>query len=86
MEEEHAQIKGVLGHKIKLVADSMRITNVEGRDVNIEATGARMVSTETKGAWTIFQGEHLSSRLRKRGSHSLTDDVSDHSINSTFMA
>ena len=85
MRQEYTQMEGLLGHELKLVADSMRITCVEGREVNIEATGARMVWTETKGAWTIFHGEQYIVSM-KLGLSSLTNGLSKHSINSTFMA
>lgn len=58
MNEEYRKLDGLLGQQIRLVADDMRITNVDGRDVVIEARGARVLWTESKGAWTIFTGEH----------------------------
>ena len=58
MLEIHQHMQGLLGHEMKLVVDDMRITNVQGREVDIEARGARMFWTEDEGAWTVFKGEH----------------------------
>lgn len=57
IETENKDLGNMLGQDFKIMTDGMRITAVNGLEVHIEARGARMLWTESKGAWTIFQGE-----------------------------
>lgn len=57
MTEEHERLQSILGHEVKIVADGLVVMKVEGREVHLEGKGCRMMWSDSKGAWTMFQGE-----------------------------
>jgi len=46
-----------LGSEVKIRTDGLKVTNLQGKEVNLEATGSRTLWTEKRGTWTMFQGE-----------------------------
>jgi len=53
-----------LGSEVKISTDGLKVTNLKGKEVDLEATGSRTLWTEKRGTWTVFQGEQ--SKLKGR--------------------
>jgi hypothetical protein len=60
MEAEYKAMEAYMGVSLRISTDGLRVTKMDGKDLELEGTGSRMMWTEKRGKWTVFQGRSLS--------------------------
>jgi hypothetical protein len=61
---EYDALLQYIGSEVKVTAEGLRVMLVNGKEMHLEGSGARMMWTAKRGAWTVFQGR--SSKLKGR--------------------
>lgn len=54
---EYDALLPYLGSEVKISAECLKVLKVNGKELDLEGYGARMMWTEKRGTWTVFQGE-----------------------------
>lgn len=60
LEAEHKEMEGCVGLDVKIALDGLKVIKLHGKEVELEGTGSRMMWTEKRGKWTVFQGRSAS--------------------------
>jgi hypothetical protein len=84
VEAEYDALLPYLGSEVKISAEGLKVININGRELDLEANGSRMMCTEKRGTWTVFQG--MSSELRGRSKIQLTINRYNSVIDYTILA
>lgn len=61
---EYDALREYIGSEVKVSAEGLKVMLVNSKEMHLEGSGARMMWTEKRGAWTVFQGR--SSKLKGR--------------------
>jgi hypothetical protein len=65
VEAEHEAMLPYLASEIKIATDGLKVIKIDGKDVGLEGIGSRMMWTESRGTWTVFQGKSNQSQSSK---------------------
>jgi hypothetical protein len=64
IEAEYDALRQYIGSDVKVSGQGLKIMRVNGKELHLDGSGARMMWTAKRGAWTVFQG--MSSKLKGR--------------------
>jgi hypothetical protein len=75
VEAEHEAMLPYLASEIKIATDGLKVIKIDGKDVGLEGTGSRMMWTESRGTWTVFQGKSKSKSKLKGTALKITQNL-----------